>query len=217
MNLLFDFGGVLVDLDKSRCIAAFDKIGFDVRPFIGTYAQAGILSKLERGEVSIEAFCAELRQMSGNAAVSDEAIVYAWQQYLLDVPEERLEMLLKAHRHYPLYVLSNTNEVHWAMAQDGYFRYKGLHVEDFFDKVFLSCRLGTEKPSPKIFQAVVDGIGCSPSEILFFDDSDVNCQAARQCGLQSLLAPAGSVWLQYFDEDGSLNGKTEADLVYPNT
>lgn len=215
MNLLFDFGGVLVDLDKSRCIAAFDAIGFDVRPFIGTYAQVGVLSRLERGEVTIQEFCAELRALSANADITDEAIVHAWQQYLLDVPEERLEMLLKAHRHYPLYVLSNTNEVHWAMARDGYFRYKDLHVEDFFDGVFLSCRLGCEKPSPQIFQSVVEGIGCAPEEILFFDDSAVNCDAARACGLQALLAPAGSVWLQYFDADGHLNGKGETDLVYP--
>ncbi len=216
MNLLFDFGGVLVDLDKSRCIAAFDAIGFDVRPFLGTFAQAGILSKLERGEVSVGEFCEELRQLSGQSHLSDEAIVEAWQQYLLDVPEERLDMLLKARQHYPLYVLSNTNEIHWKMARDGYFRYKNLHVEDFFEKVFLSYELGVEKPHPAIFKAVVEGIGCSPEEVLFFDDSEVNCQAARDCGLQALLAPAGSLWLQYFDADGHLLGKQETDLVYPS-
>lgn len=217
MNLLFDFGGVLVDLDKARCIAAFDAVGFDVRPFLGTYAQTGILSKLERGEVTVPQFCAELRTLSGRADLTDEAIVHAWEQYLLDVPEERLEMLLKARRHYPLYVLSNTNEVHWAMARDGYFRYKGLHVEDFFEKVFLSCELGVEKPAPEIFKAVVDGIGCRAEEVLFFDDSEVNCQAARACGLQARLAPAGSIWLQYFDSEGRLLDKTENDLIYPNT
>ena len=92
-------------------------------------------------------------------------------------------------------MLSNTNPVHWAMAVDGYFRYKGLQVEDFFDKIFLSCELGVEKPEPAIFEKVVEGIGCDPADILFFDDSEVNCEAARKCGLQAVLAPAGSAWL----------------------
>ena len=212
MNLLFDFGGVLVDLDKSRCIDAFDAVGFDIRPCLGTYAQAGIFSKLERGLVSVPEFCNELRKLSGKPDLTDETIVEAWQKYLVDVPEERLEMLLKAKQHYPLYILSNTNVVHWDMARYGYFQYKGLQVEDFFEKVFLSYELGVEKPAPAIFDAVVEGIGCAPEEILFFDDCEANCEGARTCGLQSLLAPANSLWLNYFDEDGRLNDKTEDDI-----
>lgn len=202
--LLFDFGGVLVDLDKERCIRAFDAMGFDIRPFLGTFRQAGVFSLLERGEISVAEFCAELRRLAKNPELSDEAIVEAWRQYLLDVPTERLELLLKARKHYNIYILSNTNSIHWDMARDGYFRYKGLEVEDFFDGVFLSCELGVEKPDPEIFRKVAEGIGRPAEEILFFDDSEVNCEAARQCGLQARLAPAGSVWLKYFDETGRL-------------
>ena len=202
--LLFDFGGVLVDLDKERCIRAFESLGFDIRPFLGTYRQAGVFSLLERGEISVGEFCEELRRLSGNPSLSDEVIVEAWRQYLLDVPKERLEMLLKARKHYNIYILSNTNSIHWDMAREGYFRYEGKEVEDFFDGVFLSCELGVEKPAPEIFQKVVEGIGRPAEEILFFDDSEVNCEAARQCGLQALLAPANSVWLKYFDETGLL-------------
>lgn len=64
MNFLFDFGGVLVDLDRQRCIEAFAEINFDVKPYLGTYAQAGLFSKLERGVVSIHEFCDELRGLS---------------------------------------------------------------------------------------------------------------------------------------------------------
>ncbi len=202
--LLFDFGGVLVDLDQQRCIRAFDALGFDIRPFLGTYRQAGIFSKLERGEVTVEAFCDELRRLSENPGLTDAQIVGAWEKYLLDVPAERLEMLLKAKTHYNIYVLSNTNVVHWAMAQNGLFDYKGKSLEDFFNGVFLSCELGVEKPDAEIFRRVAEGIGCAPENILFFDDSEVNCEAARQSGLMARIAPAGSLWLDYFDEDGRL-------------
>ncbi|MBR4297568.1 MAG: HAD family phosphatase [Bacteroidaceae bacterium] len=194
-HLLFDFGGVLVDLDKQRCINAFAELGFDIVPYLGTYQQGGFFSDMERGNISVDEFCDIIREKSGNANLTDEQIVGAWKRYLLDVPEERLEMLLRLKEKYTLHVLSNTNPVHWGMAVDDYFRYKGLQVGDFFDKIFLSCELGVEKPDPEIFEKVVEGIGCPPGDILFFDDSEVNCEAARKCGLQAVLAPANSAWL----------------------
>ncbi len=210
MTLLFDFGGVLVDLDRQRVEAAFDRIGFNIRPYLGTYKQAGIFSQLEQGRISIHEFCNGIRalsQQSGDALqlLTDEAIVAAWQSYLTEVPTERLDMLLKIKQHYSINVLSNTNTVHWQMAKNTFFRYKGLNVENFFDHIFLSCDLGVEKPDPLIFSKVVEGLQVPAHDILFFDDSEVNCQAARNCGLQALVAPAGSEWFKYFDDYGKLH------------
>ncbi len=210
MTLLFDFGGVLVDLDRQRVEAAFDRIGFNIRPYLGTYKQAGIFSQLEQGRISIHEFCNGIRALSqqlGDALqlLTDEAIVAAWQSYLTEVPTERLDMLLKIKQHYSINVLSNTNTVHWQMAKDTFFRYKGLNVENFFDHIFLSCDLGVEKPDPLIFSKVVEGLQVPAHDILFFDDSEVNCQAARNCGLQALVAPAGSEWFKYFDDYGKLH------------
>lgn len=210
MTLLFDFGGVLVDLDRQRVEAAFDHIGFNIRPYLGTYKQAGIFSQLEQGRISIHEFCNGIRalsQQSGDALqlLTDEAIVAAWQSYLTEVPTERLDMLLKIKQHYSINVLSNTNTVHWQTAKDTFFRYKGLNVKSFFDHIFLSCDLGVEKPDPLIFSKVVEGLQVPAHDILFFDDSEVNCQAARNCGLQALVAPAGSEWFKYFDDYGKLH------------
>lgn len=210
MTLLFDFGGVLVDLDRQRVEAAFDRIGFNIRPYLGTYKQAGIFSQLEQGRISIHEFCNGIRALSQQSSdalqlLTDEAIVAAWQSYLTEVPTERLDMLLKIKQHYSINVLSNTNTVHWQMAKDTFFRYKGLNVENFFDHIFLSCDLGVEKPDPLIFSKVVEGLQVPAHDILFFDDSEVNCQAARNCGLQALVAPAGSEWFKYFDDYGKLH------------
>jgi putative hydrolase of the HAD superfamily len=194
-HLLFDFGGVLVDLDKQRCINAFAELGFDIVPYLGTFQQGGFFSDFERGVITTKEFCDIIREKSNNPNLTDAQIVEAWKRYLLDVPEERLEMLLRLKGKYTLHVLSNTNPVHWGMAVNDYFRYKGLQVEDFFEKIFLSCELGVEKPNPEIFKKVVEGIGCRPDDILFFDDSEVNCEAARKYGLQAVLAPANSAWL----------------------
>lgn len=202
MHLLFDYGGVLVDLDKQRCISAFEELGFDIRPFLGTYAQAGFFSELERGVISIEAFCDKIRRAAGKSSLTDEQICGAWRKYLTGVPAERLEMLLKIKQHYQTFLLSNTNAIHWKMAVEDYFCFQGHNVDDFFNKKFLSFELGAEKPAAAIYQAVIDGIGCAPEDILFFDDSEVNCQAAREMGLQARVAPADSKWLSFFTPDG---------------
>ena len=197
-HLLFDFGGVLVDLDKQRCIESFRKLGFDIAPFLGTYRQAGVFALFERGAINEEQFCDRIRQeMAGCEALpTNQQIIEAWENYLLTVPNDRLDMLLKLREKFEIHVLSNTNPVHWRMAEEIYFKYKGLEIGDFFIHVFLSYELGVEKPQPEIFQAVVDGIGCPADEILFFDDAVANCEAARQFGLQALLAPAGGLWLE---------------------
>ncbi len=203
--LLFDFGGVLVDLDREHVLQSFQRIGIDIRPYLGDYKQSGIFSQLEEGSVSIPQFCEKLRALGHAPQATNEQIVEAWQSFLhKGVPAERLEMLLKIKQHYSVNLLSNTNEVHWRMAENVFFNYHGLKVTDFFEHIFLSCRLGVEKPAPLIFEKVVEGLGAAAEEVLFFDDSEVNCQAARQCGLQALLAPANSEWFKYFDEDGKL-------------
>jgi len=204
MNLLFDFGGVLVDLDRARCVHAFAALGFDVRPYLDDYVQGGIFSRFELGLTDAPTFCSELRAAGGLPGLADADILEAWRMFLLDVPADRLETLLRTHGHYRQFVLSNTNSVHWAMAREGYFRYKGLRLEDFFDGVFLSYELGLAKPDPRIFESVSRGIGCAPGEILFFDDSEDNCEAARRCGLRACHAPAGGGWQEMFDETGLL-------------
>lgn len=202
--LLFDFGGVLVDLDRKRVLRSFEKIGINITPFLGDYKQSGIFSLLEQGKTTVDNFCEELRRMCGCPQASNKQIVTAWESFLTGVPANRLDVLLKAKQHYSVNLLSNTNEVHWNMAEELFFKYKGHQVNDFFDHIFLSYKEGVEKPDPTIFENVIAKLGVPACQIIFFDDSDVNCQAARNCGLQAYKAAAGGEWLKYFDDYGKL-------------
>ena len=204
LHLLFDFGGVLVDLDRARCVQAFERLGFDVQHMLGTYKQGGVLQQLERGDTDVAGFCREMRRAAGSHHTPDADIVAAWESYLTEVPAERLDMLLKIRRHYPVSVLSNTNVIHWQQACQQFFRYKGLGIDDFFDHKFLSYEMGVEKPDPAIFHAVVAKMQVPAEDILFLDDSAENCEAARRCGMKAVVAPAHSGWLPLFDDDGRL-------------
>lgn len=202
-NLLFDFGGVLVDLDRERCLRAFKALGFDALPFLGDFKQQGIFSRLESGRTTVGEFCDSVRRAGGLPRLSDEDITGAFEQFLVAIPGERLDCLLRLKKRYHVFLLSNTNPVHWRLARERLFRYKGLGVDDFFEQVFLSFRLGIEKPAPAIYHAVA-AAGLDPSRTLFLDDSEANCEAARREGFHARLAPRGGGWMSFFDKDGEL-------------
>lgn len=204
MKLLFDFGGVIVDLKKEACITAFERLGFDIRPYLGTYLQGGVFASLERGEISLPDFCDEIRRMAHNPGLSEAQIVAAWEAYLVGIPEDRLQLLLDIHRHYYTCVLSNTNVVHWQQGLRDLFSWQGHGISDYFDQTFLSYELHLLKPDPAIFETVVERMGGKADEIVFFDDSEANCAAARTCGLRAVLAPEHGAWMSLFEANGKL-------------
>ena len=155
-----------------------------------------MFSLFERGAIGVPEFCNEIRRMAGNPDLTDASIAAAWEQYLTGVPAERLEKLLELRQSYRVSLLSNTNAIHWEQSLRDFFNYKGLGIGDFFEEVFLSYELGVEKPAPEIFHIVAERLGAQPEDILFLDDSEVNCEAARNCGLQAKVAPAGGGWMQ---------------------
>lgn len=203
MVLLFDFGGVLVDLDREKVTAAFARLGIDIAPHLGAFKQAGMLSALERNAATVTEFCDGLRGLSTfERKPTDTELIEAWDTFTTQVPADRLEMLLKIRRNYPVSLLSNTNVIHWAKARYEFFRYGGHREGDFFDQIFLSYAMGVEKPAPEIFHRVVEMLRVPAGEVLFLDDSEANCEVARQCGLRARVAPAGGAWLSYFDGEG---------------
>ena len=196
--VLFDYGGVLVDLDAEVCFKAYDDLRIDVRSYIGRYGQRGLFEKLERGEETVAEFCEALRVKSGRHEVSDELITAAWKAYTTGVPRHRPEAILRIRQSYDTMLLSNTNEIHWHEARDEYFAYEGHRVEDFFSRIFLSYELHLEKPEPAIFHEVINRSGYAPHEILFIDDAAENCAAAAAVGIEAFHTTVADDWLPLF-------------------
>ena len=194
-NIIFDFGGVLVNLDKHRCIEAFDKIGaHEIVRYVDECRQEDLIHDLEVGNTGVEEFCNEVRRICTGCNADDADICEAWNALLTDIPRQRLEKLTSLKGRYRMVLLSNTNPIHWQKALDGMFRNDGMDVDDYFEKTYLSYRMHMLKPDPQIFGKVLMDSGMAAYETLFIDDSPVNCAAASQLGMMSLNL-TGDEWL----------------------
>lgn len=183
-NVVFDLGGVLINLDFDNCLNAFRKAGFqDIEKQACQFRGKGFFSP-ELGEISPEEFRKAIRK-EVSEALSDHEIDDMWNLMLLDIPREKLDLLLKLREHYMVYLLSNTNRIHWDYACEQMFCYRGFRVNDFFEDIFLSFEMHKAKPEKDIYEQMMKEANILPEETFFIDDSAINCQAAISLGIQS--------------------------------
>ena len=200
-NLLIDFGGVLIDLDRQRCIENFKKIGFEhIDSLLNMYHQQGVFMNQEKGLITSDEFRNEIRGMMGKA-VSDQQIDDAWNSFLVNIPTHKLDLLLQLREKYTVYLLSNTNEIHWQWSCKHVFPYRNYQVEDYFEKIYLSFEMKMMKPEPEIFKAIIDDVGINPEETFFIDDSDINCKVANELGIATYTPKAGEDWSHLFSKE----------------
>lgn len=199
-NLLFDLGGVIMDLDRNRCVEAFRALGMaNPDELLGVYGQKGIFLALERGDVTAQQFRDAVRPMFA-APVTDEQIDTAFNQFLIGIPPHRLRQLRDLRNSYSVNLLSNTNPIMMESRIAEQFRQEGLEMADYFDAIVASYIARCYKPEPEIFAYAASHCGIDPAETLFFDDSQANVDAARACGYQAVLVPEGAEFMDILNE-----------------
>jgi len=199
-NIIFDLGGVLVGLDKQRCMTAFGEIGMgDIASFVSEHRCEDLFHDLEIGNIDAKDFCEEARRIT-SSQVGDGKIEWAWNEMLTDIPGFKQQKVLGLHKEYRVFLLSNTNPIHWDYCK-ALLENNGKHrVEDFFDRVFLSCDMHLSKPSAEIFVEVLSQAGLKADETLFVDDSQANCDAASSLGIHTMKIDINSDWTDEIDD-----------------
>ena len=153
--------------------------------------QSDLFDKFEVGGMSREEFITELRKAS-STDITDEMILNAWNAMLLDFPVRRLQILQQLRLYYDLFLLSNTNEVHEEAFNKILMQSHGIpNIGVFFDKVYLSHRVGLRKPMKEIFQRVLDDNSLDPQETLFIDDSPQHIAGAKELGIKTIFLDKG--------------------------
>lgn len=189
-NIVFDFGGVIIDLDINRTISAFNKIS--QIPFEQIYTQAkqeSIFDLFDKGKISDYEFFTELRKLIRYEG-DDEDLLSAWNAMLLDVPEHRLDLLVDLKTQYRTFLLSNTCETHISVFERNLYLHNGVkNFADYFDRLYYSCRVGMRKPEKEIFEMLLNQNKLKPEETVFIDDSEQHVKAAGECGINAYLLP----------------------------
>lgn len=183
-NIIFDLGGVLLNIDPKKTIDAFAEMGME--QLIGdkglTYNHE-VFYLMEQGKISPDEFRNGVRNLLPNR-VSDDEIDAAWTAMLLDFPLVRAELLQKLRSQFNVYLFSNTNAIHVAKYQSNFRKQHGYQVTSLFEIAFHSNEIGYRKPSEESFREIIRLSGIQPEESLFIDDSLQNVEGANSCGLK---------------------------------
>ncbi len=196
-NLLFDLGGVILDIKRENCVAALTRLGMaGADELLDPYTQRGAFLLLESGKITPGQFRTEIRRMLADPdAPTDAEIDAALNEFLIGIPVDRLRALEQLRKRYGIYMLSNTNPIMWNSKIAREFAKDGRSRENYFDGILTSFEAGCVKPSPQIFDMAAERFGLDRASTLFLDDGPANVEAARSCGFQAALVPAGTEFI----------------------
>lgn len=191
-NIIFDFGGVILNLDYKTSEQEFRKLGIkDYAKLIMQIEEVHLFDELEKGNITPEKFCDDIRSLIGES-LTDKQINDAWNSMLLDIPKRRIETLVRLKKQYRLFLLSNSNAIHYKIFRANLEKEYGYaSFDELFDKVYFSFRLGMIKPDCEIYELVLRDSGLNASETLFVEDTAKNLVPAKELGLQTCLLKPG--------------------------
>jgi len=180
--LLFDFGGVIAEIDFGRVVAHWaNAAGVPVAQVRDRFSHGEAYQRHECGEIDMAAYSAALRAELG-LALDDAQLIEGWQLVFGDPIEPTVRLVQALAGRVPLYLFSNTNLTHYA-----YFRRRYAQALAPFDRIFVSHEIGLRKPEPAAFEHVACEIGVPLQRILFLDDTRANVDAAHALGMGTVL------------------------------
>lgn len=182
--VLFDLGGVLIDIDYHATERAFEQLGVsDFKERYTQLAQNELFDRFECGEISPQHFVNLLLPFA-QSGTSPNQVVAAWNAMLGSFPLEKIKLLERLSKITPLFMLSNTNELHWIEVKRAWQKVTTQPMQHFFSAIYLSHEIGKRKPHPETFVWVCQQMGFEPADVLFIDDSPQHIEGATQAGLQ---------------------------------
>lgn len=184
-NIIFDFGGVILDIDPQQTINTLKNQGVkNVEVFSTPEFQEQVMNKFERGILTPELFREKVRFFL-DSKMSDQHIDDAWNALLLDIPKERIAVLEQVKQNYNTFLLSNSNEIHYDVyVRDLQLRFGYREFDQLFHKAYFSFDLHLSKPNPEIFEFVMNQHKMIAEETLFIDDTLEHIEAARKLGMR---------------------------------
>jgi putative hydrolase of the HAD superfamily len=191
-NIIFDFGGVIFNIDHLKLENAYRKLGMDNFDLLfNQAAQADVFRQFETGEITPEEFRYALKKITG-LQLTDKLFDQTWNEILCDYPPHRIELLKSIQSNYRLYLLSNTNSIHYRRYISMFRNAFGYDFHDLFDEAFWSFKIGKRKPDPDPYLHILEKHRLNPGETLFIDDSIQNIVAAEKLDILAFHLKSGT-------------------------
>jgi putative hydrolase of the HAD superfamily len=186
-NIIFDLGGVFLNIDFQLTSQAFEKLGVtNFNQMFTQHYSNPLFELLETGEITEDEFYDAFR-VESKSQLSNEQIKTAWNALLLNFPLERIEWLEEIASKYRIFLFSNTNQIHYDCFIENFNKaFPTKNFDALFIKAYYSQHLGLRKPYPNSFQAILTEQALDPAETLFIDDTIKNVEAAQVLGLQTI-------------------------------
>ena len=180
--IIFDLGAVILNINYQNTIDEFTKLGVkNASTFYSKKVQTELFNQIETGKISNNEFLKALQKETKNANINQ--VEKAWNAMLLDLPEERVQMIKKLKKNHSVYLLSNTNAIHIDAFKKQLGDKKWLAFCKLFDKMYLSHELGLRKPDVKIFEYILKEQKLKAEEVFFIDDSPQHIASAKKIGI----------------------------------
>lgn len=187
-NVIFDFGGVLMNLDYQLTFTQLgDVMGLQIQNDQIPAHIYKIMLGYEKGEINTETFLWNLQKESANITPQPDKLIKAWNAMLLGWNPDRFSFLQELKNNYGLYLLCNTNDLHLEWTMRDLDRNHGIQDFNtrFFDQTFYSHQIKMRKPELQIFEKVISDTGIDPLATLFIDDRMENVLKAREAGINA--------------------------------
>jgi putative hydrolase of the HAD superfamily len=190
-NIIFDFGKVLLNIDPALSAKAFMELGIkDGIDFWGSRSSSDLLIGLEKGTITPDEFRQGALEMLV-PGITTQQVDEAWNALLLDLPPQRVEKLKTLKSQYRLFLLSNSNQIHYECFMSRFEQEFGFSLDTLFEKRWFSHQVGMVKPNQEIFDFVLNDAGLNPAETLFIDDTLVHVESARKAGINAVHLQPG--------------------------
>lgn len=195
-TIIFDLGGVILDIEPERSLQAFTKLYG--KEHIAEIYSKDLLLKFENGLLPFKQLLSEIEDIV-KIPIDENDFKKAWTAMLIRFTPQRIEWIKKLKQTHKLFLLSNTNEVHYAHFSKMLESEYNVLFTELFDKVFLSHEMQLMKPNLDIFKRVLEVVNINPNTTLFIEDTEENAIAANKLGIETLLIPRNGNFYDYFE------------------
>ena len=185
-NVIFDLGGVVLDIDENIVYKELEKLGIKTSDLAHSKEFMEIMSKFDTGIYTAPSFRKKTKALLGLEKMTDQRFDAIWNSMLLDIPRERIEAIEKVKKHYKIFLMSNSNVIHYDLyVRDLQLRFGYHEFDELFNKSYFSFAEHLEKPDPRFFELILDHEGLLPEETLFIDDTAENIKIAKSLGIHT--------------------------------